>query len=44
LAGALMSVFRDVLNTLPIELRNSTRIAMRPMATSAMMSAYSVRP
>ena len=44
MAGALFSCVAALLNTLPMLLRSTSRMAISPTATSAMMRAYSTRP
>src|SRR4029079_3778366 len=43
-AGALFSWVAALLNTLPMLFRSTSRMAMRPTATRAMIRAYSTRP
>src|SRR5689334_24894147 len=44
LVGALFSCVAALLNTLPMLFRNTSRMAISPTATSAMIKAYSTRP
>ena len=44
LVGALLSCVAALLNTLPMLLRSTSRIAIKPTATSAMIRAYSTSP
>ena len=44
LVGALLSSVAALLNTLPMLFRSTSRMAMSPTATSAMIRAYSTKP
>lgn len=44
LVGALFNWVAALLNTLPMLFRRTSRMAMSPTATNAMIRAYSTRP